>query len=71
VTERNKWVGGALSSMIVAQLVSGIYSVASVLKSTGKLFDSCLFACRLRPTSSRTVARDKPGPIQDLCLRNV
>jgi hypothetical protein len=71
VTERNKWVGGALSTMIVVQTVSGIYSVVSVLKSPGKLFDSCLLACRLKSIPSGTAVCDKPGRVQDLCLRNV
>ena len=43
MTEKNKWVGGALFSMIAAQFAFGIYSTVSVAASPCVFPDSFLF----------------------------
>ena len=40
MTDRNKWLGGALSCLIAAQLVFGIYFVVWVAARPSKFFDS-------------------------------
>ena len=66
---RSRWVGGALSSMIVAQLACGAYFTVSAARSQGKLSTTFLFVGRLKCISSTTIAGHKPGSIQDLRLR--
>lgn len=72
MTERNKWIGGVFSGMIVAQLVIGTYSTVSAAMSPSGFFASFLFAgIGLTSITSTTAAGGKPGIVQVLCLRTV
>jgi hypothetical protein len=66
VTERNKWFGGALSSLIVIQFSIGIYMTVTSALAPCKSFGSS-FACRqTHVIPSGAVAKYKPRPIQGL-----
>ena len=49
MAERNKWLGGALLSLIVAQLVAGIVLTVRAAVRPSEFFGSSPSARRLRP----------------------
>ena len=66
MTERNKWLGGALLSLIVVQLVVGIALTVRAAVRPSEFLGSFPSACRLRAASSATAARHRPGLVQTL-----
>ena len=69
MTERNKWLGGALLSLIVAQLVVGIILTERAAVRPSEFSSSFPSARRLRATPSATASRDRPGLVQTLHFR--
>ena len=71
MTERNKWLGGALLSLIVAQLAVGIALTVRTAVRPSEFFSSFPSARRLRATPSATAARHRLGLVQTLHYRSV
>lgn len=66
VTERNKWIGGALSVMILAQVSIGMCVLVRTVIHPRKS-PNVLFVYNMNSSvSSRTAATDRLGPVPHL-----
>ena len=66
VTERNKWFGAVLATLIVTQFITAIYMTVKSALTPCKSFGSSFARRQTHVVPSATVARYKPRPIQGL-----
>ena len=71
VTERNKWIGGALSVTILAQISFGTYYLVRTVINPRKS-PNILFVCDMNSSvPSCTAATGRLGPVPHLLCRTV